>query len=160
VRRLLAGALGLLLAAGIASAAEWNSIRPGVSLQNDVRRQFGAPTKVSSQKVEGYDTTRWLYEGEQAPRGIVRVTVDFGLLTPAGYRAEMVRSMLLEPKPGVFTRTMVLGGWGRPDGMDKENGVDVFKYRTGLFVYFDKAGWIAERMYFVHMASPAAPAKK
>jgi hypothetical protein len=160
VRRLLAVALGLLLAASVASAAEWASIRPGDSVQNDVRRQFGQPTKVSSQKVDGYDTTQWRYEGEQAPRGIVRVTVDFGLLTPAGYRPEVVRSMLLEPKPGVFNRTMVLGCWGRPDGIDKENGVDVFKYRSGLLVYFDKAGWIAEKMYFVFMASQAAPAQK
>ncbi len=158
--RVLAIALGLLLAVGVAHAAEWASIRPGESVQNDVRTQFGQPTKVSSQKVEGYDTTQWRYEGEQAPRGMVRVTIDFGLLTPTGYRADMVRSMLLEPRQGVFTRAMVVSGWGAPDGTDKENGVDVFKYRSGLFVYFDKAGWIAEKMYFVYMASQAAPAKK
>jgi len=160
VTRILAVVLMLGLAAGAAHAAEWASIRPGDSVQNDVRKQFGPPTRVSSQKVDGYDTTQWRYEGEQAPRGMVRVTVDFGLLTAAGYRPEVVRSMLLEPRPGVFTRHNVLGGWGMPDGAEKEGGVDVFKYRTGLFVYFDKAGWLAEKMYFVFMAPQAAPAKK
>jgi hypothetical protein len=156
----LAVVLGVLLAVGGAQAAEWANIRPGVAVQNDVRRQFGQPTRVTSQKVDGYDTTQWRYEGEQAPRGMVRVTMDFGLLTPTGYRADVVRSMLLEPRPGVFTRATVISGWGAPDGAEKENDVDVFKYRSGLFVYFDKAGWVAEKMYFVFMAPQAAPAKK
>jgi hypothetical protein len=155
-------ALGLLLVASVAYAADWGGVRPGESVQNDVRKQFGPPTKVSSQKLEGYDTVQWRYEGEQAPRGMVRVTVDFGLLTPKGYRPDVVRSMLLEPRPGVFTRNTIVSGWGVPDGSDKEGNIPVFKYRTGLFVYFDKEGWLAEKMYFVFMSpsSSTGPAQK
>jgi hypothetical protein len=131
-----------------------------VAVQNDVRRQFGQPTRVTSQKLEGYDTAQWLYEGEQAPRGMLKVTVDFGLLTPQGYKADVVRSMLLEPRPGIFNRETILSGWGTPDAVDKEGTTPVFKYLGGLFVYFDKEGWLAQRLFFVHMSPPAAPAKK
>src|SRR5204863_5080362 len=100
----LALVLGLLLLlASVAHAAEWQTIQPGESTQEAVRAQFGQPTKVSSQKVEGYDSAQWLYDGPQAPRGVARMTIDFGLLTPQGYKPEIVRVIQLQPKPGVFT---------------------------------------------------------
>ena len=154
MKRALPFALGLLLMAGALHAAEWANIHPGDALQNDVRKQFGDPTKVSSQKLEGYDTTQWRYEGAQAPPGMIRVIVDFGLLTPKGYKADVVRSMFLEPRPGVFNRATILSGWGRPDSVEKEGDVDVFKYRNGLWVYFDKEGWLAEKMYFIYVTVP------
>jgi hypothetical protein len=148
--------LGLvLLAAPAASGAEWFSVRPGASTQDVVRTQFGPPTKQASQKVEGYDSVQWLYEGNQAPRGMVRATVDFGILTPQGYRADIVRQMMLEPRPGVFTRNTVVAGWGEPDAADVEGGKKVLFYRSGLLVYFDKDGWRAERMYFTPPQPPA-----
>src|SRR5687768_13307443 len=113
--RALVVALAVLVAVAGAEAAEWDAIRPGDSTQSAVRTQLGGATKVTSQKVEGYDTVQWIYEGSQAPRGMTRVTVDFGLLTPQGYRPDVVRQMILDPKPGVFTRTTVLSGWGEPD---------------------------------------------
>ena len=138
----------LLVLAGVAQAAEWQTIRPGESTQDDVRAQFGPPTRVTSQKVEGYDTAQWLYEGAQAPRGIVKVTVDFGLLTPQGYKANVVRSMQVDPKPGVFTRETVLAGWGEPEGAKTENGVPSILYHSGLIVFFDKGGNVATTLIF------------
>jgi len=138
----LAGALG------VAEAAEWRTIRPGESTQSAVREQFGQPTKVTSHKVEGYDSAQWIYEDTQAPTGMTRVTVDYGILTPQGYRADVVRQMLLEPHKGIFTRRAVTDGWGEPDASDVEGEAKVLRYRSGLFVYFDKEGWLAQKMYF------------
>ena len=144
----LAVGIALLAVALPAAAAEWANVRPGESTQEVVRKQFGAPTKQLSQKVDGYDSAQWLYEGDQAPRGTLKVVVDFGILTQQGYRAEIVRQMLLEPRRGIFNRQTVLAGWGTPDIADIEGDKKVMRYRSGLFVYFDKEGWFAERMYF------------
>jgi hypothetical protein len=144
----------VMVAVGVASAAEWDNVRPGISTQDNVRTQFGAPTKQSSQKVEGYDSVHWLYEGDQAPRGMVRVTLDFGILTPQGYRAEILRVMRLEPRPGVFTRATVLAGWGSPQRVGKDKDVDVFFYESGLLVYFAKEGWVAQTMIFTPPQRP------
>jgi len=141
--------LALVLAwATSARAAEWQTIRPGDSTQEAVRGQFGQPSKVTSQKVEGYDSTQWLYEGEQAPRGITRMTIDFGLLTPKGYRADIVRTMQLQPKFGVFTRQTVVMGWGSPQGIKTEAGADSIFYLSGLIVRFDKDNWHVTSMLF------------
>ena len=145
----LALVLGLALVASVAHAAEWDTIRPGESTQEAVRAQFGQPTKVTSQKVEGYDSAQWLYDGEHAPRGIAKMTIDFGLLTPQGYRAEIVRLMELQPKPGVFTRQIVIQGWGVPQGVRTEDGVDSIFYQAGLIVRFDKGGWLVTSMSFM-----------
>ncbi|HYE93879.1 MAG TPA: hypothetical protein VEA38_22805 [Terriglobales bacterium] len=153
--RALVLVLALLATAALAESAEWQTVRPGISGQNDVRTQFGAPTRMASQKVEGYDSPQWVYEGAQAPSGTVRVTIDFGVLTPQGYRVELVRMMTVEPRSGVFTRKTVTEGWGEPDVADVEGDKKVLRYRSGLFVYFDKDGWIAERMYF----TPPQPTK-
>jgi hypothetical protein len=145
--RAVIAALALLVAA-VAHAAEWDAIRAGESTQSAVRTQLGQATKVASMKVEGYDTVQWIYEGPQAPRGMTRVTIDFGLLTPQGYRPDVVRQMILVPKPGVFTRKTILDGWGQPDVAAVEGDKKVAAYRSGLFVYFDKDGQVVERMYF------------
>ena len=81
----------LVLLAAPATAADWGQIKPGASTQAAVRSRYGAPTRETPQKVEGYDTVQWLYEGPQAPVGMTRMTVDFGLLTPSGYRKDVVR---------------------------------------------------------------------
>ncbi|MBM3220538.1 MAG: hypothetical protein FJZ38_18025 [Candidatus Rokubacteria bacterium] len=164
-RLVVAGALlaaTLALAAAVDSA-EWSTVRPGETTQAAVRARFGAPSTVTSEKLEGYDTTRWLYEGAQAPTGAKKVTIDFGLLTPQGYKPDVVRQMLLEPKPGIFTRKTVLDGWGEPDIASVERGRKFAAYRSGLVVYFDKEGVNAEQMYFTPPQPPApggAPSRR
>ena len=146
-----AGLLALLLViVGVAGAhaAEWGTLVPGSSTMDAVRARYGSPTKTEAQKVEGYDTATWIYEGTQAPPGLVRMAVDFGLLQAGGYRRELVRSFKLEPKRGIFDRRMVLAGWGRPDRSGVQNGVDMFVYADGLVVIFGKDGSQAESMVF------------
>jgi hypothetical protein len=157
---ILAG--GVLAIASFAHAAEWGAIVPGETAQDVVRSRYGAPTRMASQKVEGYDSPQWVYEGAQAPRGFTRATFEFGLLTPKGYRPELVRTIRLEPRPGIFTRTTVLNGWGVPTRVGRDKEVDVFFYADGLLVYFNKEGWIAETMIFTppqKRGDAAAPAK-
>ncbi|MBI3637787.1 MAG: hypothetical protein HY216_16465, partial [Candidatus Rokubacteria bacterium] len=80
-------ALGLLLAVvAPAGAEEWSGIVPGASTQAQVRARHGAPTRTTAQKVEGFSTTTWIYEGAQAPVGTQRMTVEFGLKLPSGYQ--------------------------------------------------------------------------
>lgn len=162
--RTVVGALVVLLVAGglavRAHGAEWDTIAPGRSTQEAVRARYGAPTKTVSQKAEGYDSPQWIYEAAQAPRGFVRAVFDFGLLTPSGYRADLLRAMRLEPRPGIFTRKAVLEGWGAPERFGKEKDADVFFYESGLLVYFAKDGWLAETMIFTPPQQPPAAAPR
>lgn len=136
-------------------ASGWGSIEPGVSLLEQVREHYGNPSKETRVKVEGYDTVQWVYEGNRAPAGIVRMTVDFGLLTPEGYKRFLVRLLKLEPKPLIFGRATVVQGWGVPDGVSTaQDGQTTFFYREGLLVLFDKEGDNALTMIF----SPPQPA--
>jgi hypothetical protein len=158
--RALAAAALLVGLPAVAHAAEWDTIRPGVTTQEAVRAHLGQPAKVGSAKVEGYDTAEWLYEGANAPRGMARVVVHFGLLTPQGYRADVVRMVRAEPRRGVFPRSTVIMGWGPPQRVGKEKDQDVFFYEAGLLVYFDKEGRMAETMIFTppqRQAEGAAP---
>ena len=125
-----------------------------------VRAQFGGPTRTDTQKIDNYDTTSWVYEGNQAPTGMIRMIVDFGILQAGGFRRDIVRSFRLEPKPGVFTRDMILTGWGKPSGFRQGAGAaDSFLYDDGLVVVFDKEAWSAVSMVFTppQPASPAPP---
>jgi len=141
-RWLAAGSLIVALVAGAGSVAaeQWGGIEPGESTMTSVRRLRGEPTRKATQKVDGYDTAEWIYEEGKAPPGIRRLTVDFGLMTPGGYKAELVRSLKLEPKPGAFDRDWIVTGWGPPAGVGRDGETDFFFYKEGLFVYFDKDG--------------------
>lgn len=131
------GALGfVLLLAAAAGAADWGQIRPAVSTQAEVRARYGAPSSETPQKVEGYDTLQWTYDGAKAPAGITKMIVDFGLLTPSGYKKEVVRTFRLEPKADIFNRKLVLDGWGPPTRVGKEGNAEFFFYEQGLLVYF------------------------
>ncbi len=150
-----------------ARGAEWGAIQPGVSTLEQVRERYGAPSKETRAKVEGYDTLRWVYEGSQAPEGVVRMTVDFGLLTPSGFRPSLVRLLTLEPRPLIFGRATVVQGWGLPDGVGTRDGLVTFFYKEGLFVIFDKEGENAVSMVFsipqpdpVEKSAPAAAPKQ
>lgn len=151
--------VGIVLAAAVtpAAASEWGAIVPGRSTMESVRALYGGPTKTTTQKVDNYDTAAWIYEGAQAPGGLVRMTVDFGILQAAGYQREVVRALKLEPKPGVFSKGVVLTGWGRPDRAGKQGGVDVFFYAEGLIVTFDEDGRQARSMTFT-LPQPLEPA--
>jgi hypothetical protein len=129
----------MLLAAGPVAAADWGGIYPGTTTVEQVRARYGNPTKESRPKVDGYDTVQLIYEGDRAPAGMVRMTVDFGILTPGGYKANVVRLLTLEPKPAIFGRGTVIQGWGIPDGFaDNADGGATLVWNDGLLVVFDK----------------------
>src|SRR5438309_668250 len=106
----------LVVGAGAVGAADWGGVIPGESTKETVRARHGDPTRATTQKVDRFDSAQWVYEGDQAPTGMFRMTVDFGLAGPAGFRADVVRSFKLEPHPGIFTRPAIVDGWGRPSG--------------------------------------------
>jgi len=145
----------LLVAPPPARASEWGGIDPGVTTQDQVRARYGEPSKTTAAKVEGYDTLRWEYEGDRAPEGIVRMTVDLGILAPGGYKANVVRLLTLEPKPWIFGRKTVIEGWGVPDGVsESKNGSPVrLLWKDGLLVTLDPEGTMAVMMVF----SPPQP---
>ncbi len=149
----------LAMGAGSVAAEQWGGIEPGESTMTSVRALRGEPTRKATQKVDGYDTAEWIYEAAKAPAGLHRLTIDFGLMTPAGYRAELVRSLKLEPKPGIFDRDWIITGWGAPTGMGKDGDVEFSFYKEGLFVYFDKDGIRVVSMVFTPPQLPPAPAE-
>ena len=147
-------AAALVLDAGVAAAEQWGGIEPGESTMAVVKSLRGTPTRTAKQKVEGYDTEEWVYEDAKAPGGIRRLTVDFGLVTPAGYRPDLVRSLKLDPKPGAFDKDSITTGWGAPAGVGKEGEVEFFFYKEGLFVYFAKDGHAVATMTFTPPQPP------
>jgi hypothetical protein len=152
----------LALLAPAAAASEWGTIAPGTSTMESVRAQYGQPTKAEAQKIEGYDAMQWVYEGAKAPGGIQRMTIDFGLLTAAGFKKEVVRSFRLDPKPNIFHRPSILNGWGLPTKVGRDGELEIFLYEDGLLVYFDKEGWVVQSMIFTPpqpvSAEPSQPA--
>ncbi len=141
--------LGLVLIA-VGEAADWGTIEPGTSTMDTVRARYGAATRTTTEKTEGYDTAQWVYEGARAPAGIQRLVVDFGLLVDKKFQPQVVRAFRLEPKPGVFTLDTVLKGWGEPS-LSSPVGEEPrwILYDNGLVVYFDKQGRQVESMLFV-----------
>ena len=148
---------GLLIGRGSAVAEEWGAIEPGVTTTDQVRARYGAPSKETRGKADNYDTLQWVYEEAQAPGGIQRMTVDYGLLTSQGYKPTVVRVLRLEPKSKVFGRSTVIQAWGVPDAITQHTGTDVFFYKTGLLVNFDKEGEEAALLTFTP-PQPEAPA--
>ena len=158
--RLIAAVLGFALAlpAG-AGAASWGGIEPGDTTLEQVRERFGAPSKETKQKVETYDTTTWIYEGPKAPGGISRMVVDFGILKPDGFKPNIVRVFVLEPKPNIFAVQTVIDGWGLPSAAGDQGGLPSMLYDVGLVVVFDKQTLWAESMTFtLPQPLPQAPA--
>ena len=149
MRRLVAFLLAAVACHAVpAPAAEWGLINPGETTMQAVRGRYGAPTKSTTQKLEGHDAQQWVYEGAQAPRGMVRMTVDFGLMVKDVFHREIVRSLLLEPSRGIFDRATVVTGWGQPTGIGRQGDFPAFLYEEGLFVYFEKDGEGVKSMLF------------
>jgi len=149
----------LLAAPALAPAAEWGLIQPGVSTTRAVRERYGAPTRVERQKVDNYVTESWVYEGDRAPTGIVRMTVDFGLLHENKYRADVVRALQLEPHGSTFNRGVIVNGWGLPDGGGRQGDEDFFVYKDGLLVYFAKDTYNVRLMIFT-LPQPRDPTEE
>ena len=151
--------VSLVLLAGLpgpAQGAEWGAIVPAQSTIESVRGRYGEPAKRSTVKVDGYDTTEWVYEGDRAPRGLRRLVVSFGFLTPQGFRPEIVRTFRLYPLPGIFTQRTVVIGWGEPSGVGREGGEPALFYLQGLIVVFEADGWRVKEMIF----TPPQPAAR
>jgi hypothetical protein len=157
--RLIAAALFVFALVAPASAAEWGGIVPGVTVMDAVRAQYGGPTRTETQKTDGYDTASWTYEGVQAPTGMKRVVIDFGLVDKGQFRREVVRTFRLEPNLGAFDRRTILAGWGPPTRSARETDGEVFFYAEGLIVYFEKDDFRPRMMIFTP-PQPLAEAPK
>jgi hypothetical protein len=162
-RALLVGVAvaGLLAAPAGARAEEWGGIEPGVTTIEQVRARYGAPSKEARAKEQGHDTIQWVFEGPQAPGGIQRMTVDYGLLTPQGYRPTVVRAFRLEPKPKIFGKNTVAQAWGPPDAIGSQNDQETFFYKSGLIAIFNQDGTDSVVLTFTppqpDSPAPAAP---
>jgi hypothetical protein len=141
-------AAALAVSGGPAVAEQWGGIEPGHSTMAVVKSLRGTPTRTTKQKVDSYDTEEWIYEDAKAPGGIRRMSVEFGLMTPAGYRPDLVRAFKLEPRPGAFNKEWIIQGWGPPAGVGKDGETDFFFYKEGLFVYFAADGHAVATMTF------------
>ena len=150
--------LGLALAApGSGWASNWGGIEPGVTTQEQVRERYGAPSKETKQKVEGYDTTTWVYEGDKAPVGMNRMTIDLGMLKSDGFKPELVRVFALEPKATIFPLQAILDGWGVPTAAGEQAGFPTMLFEDGLIVVFEKQGQWADSMTFTVPQAFQAP---
>jgi hypothetical protein len=159
-RALLTGlaVVGLLVGPTGAGAEEWGGIEPGLTTIEQVRARYGAPSKETRAKEQGHDTIQWVFEGARAPGGIERMTVDYGLLTPQGYKQTVVRAFRLEPKPKIFGKNTVAQAWGPPDAIGSQNDQETFFYKSGLVVIFTKDGTDTVLMTFTP-PQPDAPAR-
>ena len=132
-----------------ASAASWGGITPGETLRRDVEARYGKPSRERTVTEEGRTAPEWTYVGDGAPRGMERIVVSFGLLRGNTFVPDLVRSVTLYPRPGVFRVKTVSEGWGKPDaiGTDEQTGRPAFRYDAkGLLVIFDRSGEWAEVM--------------
>ncbi|HUF93568.1 MAG TPA: hypothetical protein VMR23_14415 [Candidatus Limnocylindria bacterium] len=131
-----------------AAASEWGGLVPGATTMDEVRARYGGPTRTDAQKTDGYDTASWTYEGAQAPTGMKRMVVDFGLVDAGQFRRDVVRTFRLEPNLGAFDRRTILAGWGPPTRSGREADGDVFIYAEGLIVHFEKDNFRPRLMMF------------
>ena len=159
-RRVLAAVLLFVAAPWIAEASDWGGIYPGETTLEQVRARYGQPSSTKRVKVEGYDTEEWLYEGNRVPTGLVRMTLEFGLLTPSGYQPSVVRLLKLEPRPLIFGRQTVIQGWGVPDNVGTQGDLTTFFYRDGLFAVFEKDEGPATILIFSPPQPVPAPGAK
>jgi len=144
---LLLAAVPLLHPAG-GEAAEWGTIVPGETTMDAIRARFGEPSTTAKKKLDRYDSTEWVYEGNGAPAGMIRMHVHFGILKAGTYQPNVVRTFGLEPKPGVFTRGQVSLAWGKPQKAGTQDGVPMLIHDEGLIVYYDQDIVHAVSMWF------------
>ena len=141
----------LLTSWGDVDAESWGGITPGETTRADVERLYGRPSRERSMVDEGRTVAEWTYAEDRAPRGLVRMVVNYGLMSGNRFVPDVVRSLTLYPKPQVFSLRAISSGWGEPDavGTEEASGRPSFHYRTrGLLVVFDKTGSWAELLLF------------
>ncbi|HEX9126744.1 MAG TPA: hypothetical protein VF948_10090, partial [Methylomirabilota bacterium] len=81
------------------------------------------------------------------------------ILKPDGYKPNLVRVFVIEPKPSIFAVQTVVDGWGVPSAAGDSGGFPTMVYEAGLVVVFDKQTLWAESMTFtVPQPLPQAPA--
>lgn len=149
----VAGTAGLLvlLLASLAAAAAWGGITPGETVRRDVEARYGRPTRerqVTEGALVGAELT---YSGDRAPPGLERMVVGLGLIRPSGFAPDLVRSLTLYPKPGIFPLLAITNGWGKPDsiGTDEQSGRPALRWnRKAMLVVLDRGGQYAEVIVF------------
>jgi hypothetical protein len=159
VRRTLGLALMIaaLGAAGELRAESWGGLTPGETLRGGVESLYGKPSRERSLVEEGRTVAEWTYAGDRVPRGLERMVINYGLASGAAFNPDIVRAIVLYPKPHVFSLRSISSGWGPPDavGTEEATGRPSFHYRTrGLLIIFDKSGSWAEMLLF---APPQRP---
>ena len=149
--------LGLALAAVLLAgtrdlgAESWGGLTPGETVRAGVEALYGRPSRERSLIEEGRTVAEWTFTGAQAPRGLERMVISFGLMAGGGFVPDVVRAVTLYPKPHVFALRVILGGWGSPDaiGTEEASGRPTFHYRSrGLLIILDKTGSWAELLLF------------
>ena len=153
----LAIVLMFLLGRGDVGGETWGGITPGETTRTALEGLYGRPSRERTLVDEGRTVSEWTYAEDRAPKGLVRMVVNYGLMVGDRFMPDIVRSVTLYPKPNVFTMPMISNGWGAPDGVGTEEatGRPSFQYRTrGLLVIFDKTGSWAEFLLF----APRQPA--
>jgi hypothetical protein len=147
----LAAILMLLVAGGDVCAETWGGITPGETTRAALEALYGRPSRERTLVDEGRTVGEWTYAEDRAPKGLIRMVVNYGLLVGDRFMPDVVRSVTLYPKPHVFSMPAISNGWGPPDGVGTEEatGRPSFQYRTrGLLVIFDKSGSWAEFLLF------------
>lgn len=153
-------ALVALALAGPADAANWGGITPGETTRQEVEARYGRPSRERTVTEEGRSAAEWTYAGEQAPRGLERMIVSFGLLRPQGFVPDVVRSLTLYPKPRVFSLDVITSGWGVPDavGTEQATGRSALRYDAkGLLILLDRRGQWAEVLVLAPEPPRASP---
>lgn len=150
-------ALWLLAGAPLAHGEGWGGIVPGQSVRRDVEARWGRPSTERPVTEGGLTGLEWTYRGDRAPAGMERVVVGFGLLRQGTFAPDLVRTVILYPRPRVFSVPAVVAGWGPPDqiGTDTGSGRPALRYRRGLVVLLNPSGEWAEVMVF----APEQPAE-
>lgn len=154
----LAVAVVALVVPGATLAEEWGGIVPGDSTMDSVRERFGEPSSIGKKKVDKYDAVDWKYEEDRAPKGLIRMVVEFGVLKAGKYAPTAVRTFRLEPKPGVFTRGSIVIAWGKPQKMGHQDGVPVMLWDSGLTAYFEDGVVNAISLWFTQPRAQTTPA--
>jgi hypothetical protein len=147
----LALMVATLGAAADLAAESWGGLTPGETLRGGVESLFGKPSRERPLVEEGRTVAEWTYAGDRAPRGLERMVINFGLASGATFNPDVVRAIVLYPKPHVFSLRAISNGWGPPDavGTEEATGRPSFHYRTrGLLIIFDKSGSWAELLLF------------
>ena len=128
VRFMLGLTLGVLAVAGARdlAAESWGGLTPGETARSGVENLYGRPSRERALVEEGRTVAEWTYAGDRAPRGLDRMVISFGLASGPTFNPDIVRSIVLYPKPHVFSLRSISNGWGPPDAVGTEEANRLF----------------------------------